>query len=78
MGLIDEFENAQARQKGPGYLNWYDRAVPDLTDEQIEALDQALLHPKYTAKAICEVLRDWGVDVTPENVSRLRRKRFDG
>jgi transposase len=78
MGLIEEFEQAQARQKGPGYSNWYERAKPDLSAEQIEALDEALRHPKFTAKAIVEVLKNWGIEVTPENVSRLRRKLANG
>lgn len=74
MSLLEQFDEAQDGLKGPGYLSWYDRVVPDLTDEQRDALDQALKHPKYTAKAIAKVLADWGHDVGHEKVARHRRK----
>ena len=74
MGLLDDFDNAQAELKGPGYLSWYERIRPDLTGEQAEALDEALRHPKYTAKAIAKVLGEWGHDVGHEKVARYRRK----
>jgi len=78
MGLIDEFEQAQASLRGPGYRSWYELVTLELTEEQHEALDQALAHPKFTAKAISLVLADWGHDVNPDKVARHRRKLSHG
>lgn len=74
MSLLNEFDEAQSQLKGPGHLSWYDKIQPDLTEEQRDALEQAMRHPKYTAKAIAKVLADWGYDVGHEKVARHRRK----
>jgi hypothetical protein len=78
MGLIDEFEQAQESLRGPGYRSWYDLVTLEMSEEQREALDQALAHPKFTAKAISQVLTKWGYDVNPDKVSRHRRKLSHG
>ena len=78
MGLLDEFAKAQASLPGPGYRSWYDMVVTELSEEQREALDQALAHPKFTPTAISVVLADWGHDVNPDKVARHRRKLNNG
>ena len=78
MSLLHEFEEAQESMRGPGYRSWYDIIRLELTAEQQEALDQALVHPKFTSKAISKVLADWGHDVNPDKVGRQRRKMAHG
>jgi hypothetical protein len=78
MGLLDEFEDAQRRQKPNGIQSWYDRMTPEMTVEQREALDEALRSPRFTARAIAEVLRSWGFQVKNEQVGRYRVRMARG
>ena len=75
---IDEFEQAQARQKPTGIQSWYDRITPEMDDERREALDIALRSPRFTARAIAEVLQSWGFDVSHEKVTRYRKNVRNG
>ena len=42
---MDEFEQVQA-QRRPGYAGWWEKVIPQLTDEQRTALDAALRNPR--------------------------------
>lgn len=72
MSMAD-FEAAQARQKRNGVQSWYDRITPEMTEDRRESLDAALKSPKFTARAIAEVLADWGYDVPHERVTSYRK-----
>lgn len=78
MDLMGQFDEAQETLKGPGFTSWYHRMSPQMTDEQVKALDAALQTPRYTASAIAKVLQDWGFKVNREQVARYRRQFLDG
>jgi len=70
---MDEFEQVQA-QRRPGYAGWWEKVLPQLTDEQRTALDAALRNPEIGHTTISTVLRRWGYDVSYQQVGHYRRR----
>jgi hypothetical protein len=72
---LAEFETVQSQLRRSGYASWYERAAAKLDPERVDQLDAALASPHLTGRAISIVLKSWGIDVTPESVTRYRRRR---
>ena len=70
---MDEFELAQAELK-PGTAGWWERVIPQLDDEQREALDRALHNREIRHSTIATVLKRWGHPVSYQQVSHYRRR----
>ena len=65
---MDEFVAAQDRLPRGNTISWYERVTPELSGDQVEALDAALASPDISARAIAVVLEGWGI--------RSRKARF--
>jgi hypothetical protein len=74
--MLDEFLNAQATLSKGGHRWWWQHC--DLTDEQRDAVRQALARPDVSDKAVQIVLGNWGVKVTRGQIGHLRRRLADG
>ena len=72
---LAEFETVQSQLRRSGYASWYERAASELDPQRVVQLDAALASPHLTGRAISIVLKTWGIEVTPEAVSRYRRRR---
>ena len=70
---MDEFELAHAEVK-PGTAGWWERVIPQLDDEQREALDQALHNREIRHSTIATVLKRWGHPVSYQQVSYYWRR----
>lgn len=70
---MHEFLEAQ-KQIRPGYRGWWDRIIPNLTEEKRESLLAAAASDEISHTAISVVLGQWGYDVRPEQVGRWRRQ----
>ena len=73
---LSEFEVAQSSLRRSGYANWYERVTPQLDEERKASLDAALGSPHITARAISNVLKAWGHEVSMSSVSEVRRKLY--
>jgi hypothetical protein len=69
---MQEFLEAQAgiRHGMPG---WWDRVLPNLTDEQLASLMDAARSAEIRHQAIATVLGRWGYTVTSAQVGHWRR-----
>lgn len=74
---MDEFASEQAQQaaRRGNAQSWYERVVPQLTDDERAALDQAIASPQITARTIATVLERWGHPVREGTISAWRRAR---
>ena len=63
----------QAEAKGPGTGGWWDRVLPELTEEQSGSLYQAAQNRDISHRTISIVLGRWGFKVSPEMVGHWRR-----
>ena len=69
---MDEFEQAQAEAR-PGYVGWWEKVIPQLTDEQQASLQKALRNRDITHTVISKVLGQWGHKVSYQQVGHYRR-----
>jgi hypothetical protein len=72
-GIVDEFLQVQQSGKQPGLTGWWDRVLPELSEEQVEALNGAALAPEISHRTISVVLGKWGFRVSPGAVGHWRR-----
>lgn len=72
---MDPFEAEQAKLLPGNAVSWYERVAPELTGEQLEALDRALRSPAISARAIAAVLERWGYSVKEGTIASWRRAR---
>ena len=74
---MNEFVRAeQERRKQRGNAqSWYERVIPDLTQEQRDALDEALSDVSISARTIATVLDRWGFEVKEHTIGTWRRLR---
>ena len=70
---VDEFREVQAQSKKPGYAGWWDRVIPELSEEQRQSLEQAGADRGISHRTISVVLGKWGFEVTPAMVGHWRR-----
>jgi hypothetical protein len=70
--MLDEFLDAQAKLTKGGPRWWWDHV--DLTDEQRNAVLEAVGRPDVSDRAVKMVLAKWGVTVTQAQIAHLRRK----
>jgi hypothetical protein len=70
---VDEFREAQAQAKRPGTAGWWDRVIPELSEEQRKSLEQAGADRGISHRTISVVLGRWGFEVTPAMVGHWRR-----
>lgn len=70
---MDEFLAVQQEAKGPGTGGWWDRVLPELSDEQVESLMGAARSRDISHRTISIVLGRWGFKVSPEMVGHWRR-----
>lgn len=71
--VMDEFAAAREERNQGGTSGWWTDVLPNLTDEQSEALmrnaaDRGISHP-----VIAVVLRRWGFTVSASQVGHWRR-----
>jgi hypothetical protein len=70
---LDEFVQVQGTVKPPGMLGWWETVIPELTDEQADALGQAGRDRSISHRTISIVLDRWGHRVSPAQVGHWRR-----
>jgi len=70
---VDEFVQEQAERKAPGMLGWWERVLPQLSDDQRESLMEAAVSRDIKHSTIAIVLRRWGFDVNQAMVGHWRR-----
>jgi hypothetical protein len=70
---VDEFRATQEQARGPGMSGWWDRVIPQLTDEQAASLSAAADDPTIAHRTISVVLGRWGHPVSPGMVGHWRR-----
>jgi len=73
---MDEFELEQQNVKA-GSAGWWERVMPQLTDEQRTSLDRALHNPNIGHNTISTVLKRWGYQVSYQQVGHFRRRYVD-
>ena len=69
---MQEFIDEQAKIR-TGVAGWWERVIPELTDEQRDGLMAAAESREIRHTAISSVLRKWGHDVSVAQVSHWRR-----
>jgi hypothetical protein len=70
---VDEFLAAQRETGRPGVAGWWDRVLPELTDDQRASLEEAARHRDISHSTIAVVLGRWGFQVTQQQVGHWRR-----
>jgi len=70
---VDEFLAVQAEAARPGAGGWWERVIPQLTEDQVQALEQAAADRAITHRTISVVLGRWGHKVSPAMVGHWRR-----
>ena len=74
MADLSEFEAVQSRLRVSGYPSWYEKVVAQITPDQREALDAALMSDHLTARAIAVVIEGWtGLKVSIQSIGTRRR-----
>lgn len=73
--MLDEFIAVQAEAKRPGTDGWWDRVLPELTEEQSASLYEAAANREISHRTISIVLGRWGHKVSPAMVGHWRRSR---
>jgi len=74
---MDEFEKAQAEAR-PGYTGWWNKVIPQLTDDQQASLQNACLNRDISHSVIAKVLGQWGHKVSQQQVGHYRRNYVEG
>lgn len=69
---LEEFWEAQQGRK-PGTAGWWERVLPELSEEQVDSLNQAAGNPTISHRTISVVLGRWGFEVSPAAVGHWRR-----
>jgi hypothetical protein len=72
---VDEFKQAQEEVSKPGTPGWWELVLPNLTEQQLEKLDQAAKDRTISHRAIATVITRWGHKVTEQQVGHWRRNR---
>lgn len=70
---MDEFLEVQAQGQKPGTVGWWERVMPELTEEQVASLNRAAGNPAISHRTISIVLGNWGFEVSPAAVGHWRR-----
>lgn len=70
---MDEFRLAQDGMRPPGVTGWWERIPTTLDEDRQTQLVRAAADPTISHRAICLVLRQWGLDVTMAQVGHWRR-----
>lgn len=70
---MDEFLQVQSELGTPGVAGWWDRVLPELSEEQRQSLGQAAGNSSISHRTISIVLGRWGHRVTPAQVGHWRR-----
>jgi hypothetical protein len=70
---VDEFVAVQEETGTPGVAGWWDRVLPELSDEQRTSLLDAAGSPTISHRTISIVLGRWGHKVSPGMVGHWRR-----
>jgi len=71
--MIDEFAEVQAALKGPGTAGWWERVLPELDPERLDALMRNAADRTISHRTISVVLDRWGYPVTVAQVAHWRR-----
>lgn len=69
---MSEFREAQ-RTTRKGMQSWYDRLVPQLTEQERADLDEALADREIFPRTIQLVLDRWGHRVSPSQITWHRK-----
>jgi len=70
---VDEFLAEQGRATKPGTTGWWDKVLPELTDEQTASLMEAARSDRIAHSTISVVLGKWGFGVSAAQVGHWRR-----
>lgn len=71
---MSEFHDLAAVTRTKGQPSWYERISPELSEQQKKDLDEALADRGITPGVIVAVLKRWGYETTPDQISRHRRR----
>lgn len=70
---MDEFLRVQKKAAKPGTTGWWDRVLPELSDEQRDSLIEAARSNSISHRTISIVLSNWGYEVSAPSVGHWRR-----
>jgi len=70
---MDEFTQVEESRKGPGVTGWWDKVLPDLTEQQATDLLAAAKSRDISHRTIAIVLSKWGFETTSAQVGHWRR-----
>ena len=70
---MDEFLAAQTEGGKPGTTGWWEKVLPQLTDEQKASLMEAARSDVIAHSTISTVLGRWGFQVSAPQVGHWRR-----
>lgn len=68
-----DFEEAQAAFSRPGTNGWWERVIPQLSDQERADLMAAAASSSISHRAIAMVLTNWGYPVSYQQVGHWRR-----
>jgi len=70
---VDEFMEVQREHGKAGTAGWWDRVLPELSDEQVGSLRAAAVDRNISHRTISIVLGRWGFQVSTAQVGHWRR-----
>jgi hypothetical protein len=70
---VDEFLRVQKEAGKPGTTGWWDRVLPELSDEQRDSLMAAAASKTISHRTISIVLGNWGYEVSAPAIGHWRR-----
>jgi hypothetical protein len=70
---VDEFLRVQNDAAKPGTTGWWDRVLPELSEEQLASLMDAARSKGISHRTISIVLGNWGYQVSAPSVGHWRR-----
>lgn len=71
---MSEFREAQRTERVKGQASWHDKIMPELSEDQQRDLTEALEDRDIYPSVIAVVLRRWGHQVTPSQISWHRKR----
>lgn len=72
---VNVFRERQKLDRTKGMRSWYERIAPELDEDRLAQLDEALADRDIYPRVISLVLGEWGYSVTTSQVSWHRRTR---
>jgi len=70
---VDEFLQVQKEAGKPGTTGWWDRVLPELSEEQVKSLMEAARSNAISHRTISIVLGKWGYEVSAPAIGHWRR-----